>query len=1589
MKITALTRRLAAVTIAVGACFALLSHGITREVPVGGVSGTVRMKENGKLLPNANVTLRADIDYDAYYAGKLKLDHEPEVYVGTTDGEGRFLLTGVRAQKYVMQVSGDVHQIQDVEVEVIEGKPVAVDVEVAPTDPYLEVYASQHVFTPGQAIEFNLHGFSQTTESQIRIYELPFTEVVEKQGLSTLLQSFRNRYNDKGLQPAKVGKLVSKTTQPNRGRDVEGVFRMPVKLGELSEALYWVECETEGMNRGTWFVVSKIGLITKQGKGENLCYVADLAAGTPISGATIYGSESSKAVAKGKTGADGTFRYTINRNDQRTREIAIAQYGKSWAVADSYLRENTDEGQVTTFMYAERPVYRPGDTVQFKGISRKLAGKNYLVFANQPVEVEVRDESDNLLQKFATQTNDMGSFSGRFTTNREMAPGNYYVHANVNGHSQELPVTLAAYRKPSYQITVTPEKKRYILGDKVRFIVKVEYYFGGPVVGAKVDSYVSRESLWSYSDDEQDDEEYEYGSGGEYFNDFEAVTDDNGEAIIEFDSRESSEDLKPAPDTDFIYTLNATVEDAGGKYFEGDGSVKVARGEFDLRVESDRYVAEKGQPLTYKITAVDSMTGEPMANQEIELKYGLEYWNGKSSQMRMQENLKATTDSSGVATVQLTPRTAGDYQLIAQARDRQGNVVQRSNYVWVSARDFDYSEVMPEKNLSLKLDKKLYKPGEKALAVIRPSKVGGYAWLTIEADELYSSRIIHLDKPVVTVEIPVTGAYTPNVYVSVCMIQDKKFWSRTRTLAVELGAKKLDIEVKSDKEVYLPGEKASYTVTTKTEDGKPVPADVSLGVVDESIYAIAPDNTNIASAFYARRYNEVDTSYSFPEVYLDGGDKAPSSIKVRRRFEDTAFWGPNVRTDASGQARVSFQLPDNITSWRATAVGITANTEVGQITQNVLARRPLMVRLEGPAFLVQSDQQRLIAAVTNYSGQDADVNVEITVEGAQLDGSLRRKERVKNGETSAFEWTVNVPSSGEAKFVAKAWIDSTVNDGVELRIPVKSHAREYVDYSAGLLKTNASMSFVMRDGFDPKLGGLDISVSPSLGTTVYQAIDYLVDFPYGCVEQTLGRFVPCLAASQISASKGQQRPARFAKVDQWISEGISRLSAMQHYNGSWGWWEYDDDNVFMTAMVLEALSVAKKSGYLRADSRMLERSLEWASQRMKSEMPELEKNKFGTITNQWEFDEELRNRIYLCYALALHGRSVPVANFLQKYPVGKMNAVSAANIALAYHAMGPAYTALRDQALQRMLSLGAETPSILTFKEDYWGRETTGKALLALSTIRPDDPRLTKIVVGLMLARRGNIWGSTRDTNFILMGMMNVWQRQKEVAPNLQVAVRVNGQNVGSLTLNQNYWETPLTSIKVPASALRVGENRVELVGAGAGQCYYTASLRQSVYQKEIGSLTTDKGFSVTRNYYRVVPQKMEDGSYQLVPDKNPIDTINRGDLIYCVVKVKTDTFREYVIVEDPLPSSCIVTERDSVEDPEEWSTWAWYSKLVIRDDKVAFFARYMDAGEHTFSYTIRAENPGVASVLPTVTYNMYDTDKRASSAENRLEVRR
>ncbi|MBN9501440.1 MAG: hypothetical protein BGO01_01330 [Armatimonadetes bacterium 55-13] len=1553
----AVSTKLIGLLAAAGIAGALMAFGITEEVPLGGLSGKAVMKENGKPLEGVTIQIAPPEDMSHEYVRQRTVE---------TDEDGRFNIRNLPAGTYTVWAYTRAHRLESQLLTIEEGKPTAVELTLMPEDPYLNFNTSQRVFLPSEQSTFQLDGFLPDDEMGIDVYKLDLDGIVKKGSVSELLRSFA-RYDGTFGDPSKFGSKVRHLDYRITKRDAEGVFVEGVALDPLPEGFYWVQCRSGKVNRGGFINVSKIGLVTKSGAKRGLCFVTDLSTGAPVDGADLSLAVNGGMKSLGKASPDGTLSFDLPDAD---RNLVMARKGSSVAVVDFYSSSNDDEGAGSgrIFMYSDRPIYKPGDLVQFKGIARKLAGVDFQVPNGGTMTGELRDPDDNLVQTFNLPVSSRGTFSGKFTTNKEAKPGFYTLLMSGPGGKGSMTVNLAAYRKPEFKITVTPEQNFYVFGNRVRMKVKCEYYFGGPVVGAELTAYVSRAPHWSWTD-EEGEEYYDESGSGEGIDNLEAVTDDNGEAVIEFDTERPKEDQQYSyyGDSDFDYTMMVSAKEAD-KYFDGQGRVLVTRGDFAISADTSEYIGQVGSPVDVEVTAVSHIDKKPLSGKQIQIIAGKESWESDKERFSPTETFNATTGPDGVAKITYTPKDSGSVMFKTVAIDDHKNKIETQAYLYVEGSG---APARPGGKLTVQLDKRDYHLGDTVKALIQTDKPGGFALLTVEADEVLYRKVVNLTKSVTIESMMVERPFAPNARVSVAYIRDKQFYEATDDLKIDLVQQKLKIQIKPDRDVLQPGQTVNYEITTTDLEGKPVAADLSLGVVDESIYAIREDDTDPYKGFFPRRYINVQTSYSFPEIYLDGGDKAGGNIPIRSKFADTAYWNPEIHTDVNGQARVAVALPDNLTAWRATVVGATDATAVGISTNLITAQKPLMIRLETPAFMVAQDEQTISAIVQNNTGQDSDVTVRINTSGLSLDGSENQTVRIGNGERKTIEWKATAQKTGVADVTATAEVTNGANDGVKHTIPIKPHGREFQDLESGMVKGTAKFEMVVRDGADANTGRLVLSLSPSIATTLVQSLDSLVEYPYGCVEQTMSRFLPAILVDKALAETGLSRPDLHAKVPGIAADGLARLAKMQHGDGGWGWWEYDNSDPFMTALVLDGLRRAKQAGYPVSEV-MLNRGLDWADRRFDSENKKTDRQ---------------RDLVYLCYAMATNGR---IENATKRFAFDFSNA-GASDLALGAmtaNMLGPNYVAQRDQLMGKLKAMAVVAGSTARWEPNRysWGAENTALALTALVKLQPASELIPKTVRYLMSSRRGEYWWSTRDTAYVLIGMTDYLKQTKELArPGGAFTVLLNGKELKKIEFTQASLLQPDLQITVPMSGLTSGKNSIEIQQAGNAVCYYSADLRQVVPDEQLGMVVNGSGLTVERKYYRMEARRMEDGTMQFVPSEKPVTEVHAGDVIKCVLTVRSNKDREFVLVEDPIPSNCHVTERDAPYEDESWG-W-WWASTVILEDRVSFFARNLETGEKEFSYIMRAEADGKSNALPTRVGNMYDPDDVASAGELELKV--
>ena len=1616
-------------------CTALVGYANYSQRPTSRVMGRAVAQETGVPVPEVDILLIPEFRDEGSRVPTRQ---------ARTDQAGSFVVPNLPIGVYTIRAHSKSRSCEARGVRIAEGQIRHIALEMAPNPERIEVDVHQHVFTPDEPTQALCRGFVDGDELRVACYKVDYEALVADPGLA-LEDYLQGRGERAPLAPGPpYMRQVGARDVTIEGRDIEGAFSQYVEVPSDGPGFYLFTVAGGSVNRPGYFTVSDLGLVTKRQGGRLFAYVAALASGEPRAGVRVDVYAGKQHVEAAATGPDGLCEMTLPKKE--TGLIVMARRGPSLAVVDDYLYPPAEStGPYRLYAYTDRPVYRPGQEVHFKGVLRERTDKGYSVPGARHVKVAIADWRETMVYEKELTTTRLGSFFDTVRLSESALTGQYLMRVTVGEQELTSSFDVATYRKPDFEVEVTPVRERYTRGETAQVEVRAQYYFGAPVAGARVSSSAYRAPYWIPSGDEREWErtyrgmmvgaeamrseqeapedyrvagvddyrvagvdewdllydsersdrpartsfEEAYGEAGGARADYgELVTggrtalNQDGVARIRIPTRPRSGEKDEEVENDHMYRVSVSVEDAGYFSVTAAGEFVVARGRYYIKVVPTPRVAEPGEPVNVAVTAC-GYDGVPVANTEVAVRISRSVTRNGQTEYIEESSESPTLGSDGKLTRTYLLSGQGAYLIEVTGRDGWRNRIVGTASVWVTSKeggDLDYT--YPE--LEIVPDRSLYSPGDTARLLLNGGELGRSALLSFESDDRLVCRRIELPTKSTMIEVPITDDMAPNIYVGITVVAGKRFLTGRQMLRVTPVHKELNIAVSADKDVYTPGETATFTVTTKDADGEPIPAEASLGLVDESVYAVKPDNTpNILAFFYQPRCDNVVTRCSFPVVYLNPGDKGGTLVTLRRRFLDTAFWTPDVVTDSQGQAIVKVALPDNLTTWRATVRAHTADTEVGTGTLSVVSRKPLMAKLEAPRFLCQGDRARVGGLVYNATGVTQDVSVTLGTEG--LDGPRRPSAHkgVKPDQSGRFLWDIAAPLLGESMLRLTASAGSET-DGLELAVPVVPFGRERVLSRSVVVREGTQIRFDSAPDRVPGTSRIRVSLAPSISATVFGSLDYLADYPWGCTEQTMSAFMPDVVLSRCMHDLGVDDPRLEHKLDQMVPAGLARLYGFQNDEGGWGWARYGDGDSWMTTYVLHGLLMAREAGY-QVNQLVLESGLS-ALRRQRSSNDKVDPLR-DLRSGTGETDP------YELYVLALgKGLDKPALETLHEYAAELQRRIpDRAHAALALLAAGN-----RQGARAQVEQLWAEckrTPGVRFWTDSGYGAhgrseiEATAAALMAICRVTPEDPRAAEVVEWLLRARDGTHWRSTRDTAQVLYALAEYLRATHELQPDCGYTVLLNGSEVASGRFSaEDVWR-PQRDVEIDPTQVAEGANVIEIQQEGPGRIYCGAELDEHIALQEGEQPVTNAGMTVERAYYRLRPMYDEGlDRIRLQSEGDPSARFRSGDAILVCVDVHSEADRGYVLIEDPIPAGCEIAERPETL-PEGWSK-AGCTGVDVRDDLVAAYVSRLRSGTTHIEYKMRASIPGEFHALPTHVWEMYRPDQHAYSNTVTVRIR-
>lgn len=951
-----------------------------------------------------------------------------------------------------------------------------------------------------------------------------------------------------------------------------------------------------------------------------------------------------------------------------------------------YYRDNTGtEAKTSTsvFLFTDRSIYRPGQTVYFKGIvlNRTEAEKKAWANDNYETTIYLRDANYQDIDTIKVKTNEFGSFSGKFQLPQTGLNGEFSIYTKKDNGNAGF--KMEEYKRPKFYVDYEPLKGTYKVNDKIKMTGIAKAYAGNNIDGATVKYRVVRQPrfiypwlTWRWWLPPTAPMEIAHG---------EVTTDKDGKFVIDFTAipdLKIDKKLEPV----FDYTVYADVTDINGETRSGEQKVSVSYKALLLKISLPATLATDSlktisirtenmngefEPATIKVT-ITKLKEEKrlirsrywerpdqfvMSKEEYIKNFPYDEYDNEadSKSWGKGELVFEKSDSArenGQWAIDNKQLTSGFYVVEISTKDKNGEEV----------KDVKYIELYDEKNNQLTTPQYLWnegakpiEPGEKTsvklgtsadnLFVVQQldknSEAGG------QKSEVNNYSFIKLNNEKRSFDFSATEADRGGYGVSWLFVKHNRVYQYNQTITVPWTNKDLSIEYATYRDKTLPGSEEKWKLKISGYKNEKLAAEMLASMYDASLDQFYPHEWNepsVWSSYYNRNnwngsqnFVKVE-SYLKPGVYPDskyfpkqydqllsyllnevvvvgygtrhkralaGGaptvemanmQMAPSgakevaanrialddgiadlsldstattgttqqtnidnsAVQIRKNFNETAFFFPDLKTDSSGAIEFSFTIPEALTKWKFQALAHTKEGALGYSSKEIITQKQLMVQPNAPRFLREGDKMEFSTKIVNLTEKELTGQAELQLIDATtnqpIDGWFNNMMpnqffTVKAGQSEAVKFPIAVPYQFNKalvwRIVAKA---DAFSDGEENAMPVLTNRMLVTETLSLPMKGTGTKNFsfdkLLKSGSSETLQhhALTIEYTSNPAWYAIQALPYLMEYPYDCAEQTWNRYYANSLATFIANSSPRIKQV----FEQWkIKDTAALLSNLQ------------------------------------------------------------------------------------------------------------------------------------------------------------------------------------------------------------------------------------------------------------------------------------------------------------------------------------------------------------------------------------------------------------------------------------------------------------
>ena len=1222
------------------------------------------------------------------------------------------------------------------------------------------------------------------------------------------------------------------------------------------------------------------------------------------------------------------------------------------------------------YLFAERGVYRPGQIMHIKGTVQTQRGGLLNGVASTAFRIAMKGPDGKEMPVQSIQTSERGSFDLEVAAPSSL--GGYALVLHKDADTVGVPIAEADVRVAEYEVPrflVDIDHARVEEG-QFRAVVRAKYGFGDPVVSGEI-SYRLRAtdgvpkggalSLAGLHFEPSGDGAKAWTSAGK------AKLDAAGNFAI---------DVR-LPTTKVVRSvqLEVDVADVSQRHIASHARTVQQASDSYAGVGIDKPWQDIGNPVAFVAGAVD-VRGEVVEGVSIALE--LVHLTRRAITRRVAGALhtewtseRKTTGRCAIVSAarpigcSLVPRLPGEYEVVSTIKGLPGGSAQFFVRAHGVESNSDRGSPGDAHVATLVLDRKNYRSGEVAHIGLRNPFGEAVALLTLDQGGLIDHRAMLAKDALVVVDVPIAEHYAPWVNATVTLLPKGAGAPndlRVGAIRIPVGLEDttLAVEVLPDAQSYRPGAIAEMRIRVSRNQQPVADAEVTFAVVDEGVLRLTneplPDPVAWLHPGVPLSFSIFDDRLALAartlSSHVAGDGSNRDELAERKKFSETAFFAASLLTDEHGVASARFTLPENLTEFRATAVALDREGRAGASKRSVVVTKPVKLVPVTPRFLLVGDTTELAAVVHNGSSSAIEARVQLNEKETKL--------TVLPGGEGRVVFPYKAETAGEKSFHWTLSDRDKVVDRVESKFNIQRSGMDQRPQIFGAFSGSHEVTIDVPEGAksDPK-GAVTIQVGALLWPEVASGLEYLLDYPHGCVEQTSSAMIALLAARTLLPRIGASTMTQ-SEIDLRINAGITRLAKMKVAEGGFGYWpDSRVSDAYGSAYALRTLAASERGGFQVAAL-------------VRSVVPYLQR-----VLDGDEHDQILK---------PLLARSLSEVGALKESSIDslwdtrdKLTVAGLSNLAIAlakYPAQAPRVELILDH-IEGSFDGDGNTLLDKKYSGGYYYGDTQDRAeaTLALATLRPASSRLFAIASPLV-PKRAKLF-TTHNTALSVLALAEL-VRGAGVGGASGNVVELNGRPVieaRDLGLGSKEYVIPVAEIAGKRSTLVLRSNvtgQVSFTLQGRFQVPFESSASHAGRHEKSGP-----------DLYRVYTD----------PAGKPIDigNVHPGDLVRVTLVAKGINTEGYLALTDRVPAGFEPLEPDltsvSITPLDESHPFAELlshgvlaTHVELHDDRVQIYFNGAIDDYAAATYVMRATTLGTYSAPPAHAEFMYTPQSSAYS---------